>query len=869
VRPASILIAASAVIVAAAGSAPWWMPRHVAPAAGAHIDDPGISRALAADRAARVSDVAYAVRLRVPPAVATPIAGSLTAEFTLLDATRPLLFDFDQPIDHLIGVRLNGQAVAARMRNGHIVLPTPDLRQGRNSVQFEFVAGDEPLNRHADYLYSLFVPARASRAMPVLDQPDLKARWRLALEVPADWVGVSNGREAGRTTANGRVGLIFDETRPIPTYLFAFAAGRFRVETAVRDGRTLRMFHRESDAVRLARNASDLFTLHARALAWMESYSGIAYPFGEFSFVLIPAFQFGGMEHPGAVFYNANSLLLDATATRAQELARATVVAHEVAHMWFGDLVTMRWFDDVWMKEVLANVFASKIVAPLFPTVNHDLRFLLENYPAAYDVDRTDGANPIRQDLANLADAGSLYGAVIYQKAPIVMRQLEMLIGPAAFQAGLREFLTLHAFANASWPDLVALLDRRSPRDLGGWSRAWVSEAGRPTIATDVTVNAGRIVRLAFHQHDPRDRGLEWPQRLQILVGSGADIRTFDAVLDGPDLEVPGAAGLPAPDWILPVGGGLGYGNFVLDARTIAFLSTRTHTIAEPLTRAAAFVALWEAMLDGQLSPAAMRAQLVAALPVEPDELTRQWLLDRTREAFWRFTPEPDRARIAAILEPILRAGLEGANSTREKAAWFAAIRSVATTAPTIAWLERVWRREDPIDGLPLSEIDEGDLALDLAVRDVPDADAILREQRDRFQNADRRARFAFLMPALSSDSSVRARFFESLRDARNRAHESWVLDAVRYLHHPLRHADSERFIRPALELLPEIQRTGDIFFPKRWADATLGGYRSARAAADVHAVLNALPADYPIRLRWVLLSAADPLFRAARLDGH
>jgi aminopeptidase N len=124
-------------------------------------------------------------------------------------------------------------------------------------------------------------------------------------------------------------------------------------------------------------------------LAWLEDYTAIPYAFGKFDFVLIPSFQFGGMEHPGAIFYNASSLLLDESATQTQMLGRASLIAHETAHMWFGDLVTMKWFDDVWMKEVFANVMAAKIVNPSFPTVNHALRFLYQHYPAAYDVDRT------------------------------------------------------------------------------------------------------------------------------------------------------------------------------------------------------------------------------------------------------------------------------------------------------------------------------------------------------------------------------------------------------------------------------------------------------------------------------------------------
>src|SRR5262249_13079205 len=155
---------------------------------------------------------------------------------------------------------------------------------------------------------------------------------------------------------------------------------------------------------------------------WLERYTGIPYPFDKFDFVLLPAFQFSGMEHPGAIYYNASQVLLDESATETLLLGRALLIAHETAHMWFGDLVAMRWVDDVWLKEVCANFFADRVVHPLFPGVNHDLRFFLAHYPAAYSVDRTAGAHPIRQELENLNEAGGLYGPIIYHKAPIVLR---------------------------------------------------------------------------------------------------------------------------------------------------------------------------------------------------------------------------------------------------------------------------------------------------------------------------------------------------------------------------------------------------------------------------------------------------------------
>jgi aminopeptidase N len=192
----------------------------------------------------------------------------------------------------------------------------------------------------------------------------------------------------------------------------------------------------------------------------------------------------------------------------------------------------------------------------------------------------------------------------------------------------------------------------------------------------------------------------------------------------------------------------------------------------------------------------------------------------------------------------------------------------VALTRESLEWVERVWRRQERIEGLTLAETDEIDMALNLAVRDVPGAQQILAEQRDRTQNPDRKARFAFVMPALSSDPAVRQQAFARFRSVANRGHEPWVLESLRYLNHPLRQPQSEDFVRPALELLPEIRRTGDIFFPKRWMDATLSSYRSPAVAASVRQYLAAHP-NLPQRLRWVVLSSADDLLRGARRAGQ
>jgi aminopeptidase N len=839
------------------------------PTGSMDVPEPGVPLTLATSRASRVSDVRYELRFTIPEARDRTVTGSATIRFTVPDARTPLALDFAGPAEGVGELRVNGRPLAPDVRNEHVLLPASALREGENEVAVTFQSSDLPLNRSAEFMYTLFVPARARFAFPCFDQPDLKARYALILDIPRGWAALSNGEALSRADHAGGTRVTFAETRPISTYLFAFTAGRFEEEIADRGGRQFRMLHRETDSKKVARNRDVVFDLHAAALAWLERYTDIPYPFGKFDFVLIPSFQFSGMEHPGAVYYNAPALLLDPSATRQQELGRASLIAHETAHMWFGDLVTMRWFDDVWMKEVFANFMAAKIVNPSYPHVNHGLRFLLAHYPAAYDVDRTAGTNPIRQHLDNLNDAGSLYGAIIYQKAPIVMRQLEAIASEDGLRDGLREYLTRHAFGNASWPDLIRILDPRTPDDLAVWSRAWVDEAGRPVVTTTAVTARSGSLRIDLRQHDDdRSRNLTWAQRLRVAVGLPGHLRIVDAQLSDTEAAVEiSLDGNERPRFVLPTGDGIGYGEFVLDEASRAYLLAHLPDVGDALTRGAALVTLWEEMLGGRVAPDAMFDLLVHALPRETDELNVQRMLTWIERVYWIFLGETARDGRMPELERVLRKGLDTAPSESLKAAWFGALRDTARTPDALGWLESVWDGRVAVSGLTLAEPDFIRLALELAVREVPHAARILDAQRARIENPDRLAQFEFVQPALSADAGVRDRFFESLQEVGNRRQEAWVLQAVSYLHHPLRAAHAERYIRPSLDLLVEIQQTGDIFFPKRWTDATLGGHRSTAAASVVDTFLNEMPRNYPERLRRIVLSSADTLFRASEFQ--
>jgi aminopeptidase N len=350
---------------------------------------------------------------------------------------------------------------------------------------------------------------------------------------------------------------------------------------------------------------------------------------------------------------------------------------------------------------------------------------------------------------------------------------------------------------------------------------------------------------------------------MDVLVGSSGSVVTVPVEIQTERAEIKLPESVRKADWILPNGGGLAYGDFSLDESSRAFLVLQLPNLKDPLTRGAAWVTLWEEMLDRRVRPSEFMELALRALAREDTEQNVQLVLSYISDAFWTFLADEQRQVVAARLEQTLREGVTRAKTSSMKATYFSAFRSIVTTPEGIAFLEKVWRRQEKIPGLTLAEPDEAGMALDLAVHSVPNAQAILDEQLGRFMNPDRKARFEFVMPALSERQETRDAWFASLKNVDNRRREPWVLEGLQYLHHPLRTSQSQKYIRPSLDLLIEIQRTGDIFFPTRWMNATLGGHKTPAAADTVRKFLSEQK-DYPVRLRHIILQAADELFRAA-----
>jgi len=827
-----------------------------------HIDnseytEAGVSKLLATYREATISDVHYSLSFSIEEGRKSPVAGSAVIEFRLSSKREPLVIDFRVPDDHLQTITVNGRSVEAVLTKGHIIIDGSLLSRSLNRIEIVFRAGDLSLNRNDDYLYTLFVPDRASTAFPCFDQPDLKARFSLTLDLPPGYRAMSNSPVTAADTADdGRATLRFAETRPISTYLFAFAAGKFELIEKEINGVRMEMLHRETRPDYIENNIDEIFGLHYKAIKWLEEYTQIPYPFDKSGFVLIPSFQYSGMEHPGSIYYRAASLLLDPSPTINEQLSRASLIAHETSHIWFGDLVTMLWFDDVWLKEVFAGYMSDKIVTPSFPGLNHNLRFLLSRYPAAYEVDRTRGTNPIIQELGNMKDAGSLYGAIIYNKAPIVMRQLERLTGEDNLRKGLQVYLKEYSWDNATWDDLVAIIEKVTRKPLEEWSRMWVREAGMPVITPLITDDTG--YRISFREDDPAGTLRHWPQTLSTMI------ITADDTLTGELTPANRKSYITSPEFprcIIPDTSGTAYGTFLFDTATATFLTKHINDCHDPLLRGILWINMYENMINGTVTPADFCTTAFEALKTEDDLQLRNYLAGRISSVYWNYLPDSTRHITAPDDEIMVWQKIVSAESAAEKRQWFSFFRNIVITGNGLEQLKNVWRRAELPGDIKLSEDEQCTLALTLELKGYPGAEEIIAAQCERITSGDRLQRFEFVIPSVSDDPTVRDAFFNSLRDPAGREHEPWVLEALGYLHHPMVADRSEKYILPSLEMLEEIKSTGDIFFPGSWITTTLAGHHSPEAKAIVEQFLDDHP-DYPADLRLKILQAADHLIR-------
>lgn len=784
------------------------------------VPEAGVSYGLASGRSDFLSDVRYSLYFDL-----TDQDGLINAFDTVsfrAAEKRDVILDFKAPAGNFLGVEVNGKEIDAAFVNEHLIIPHRYIRKGSNILSIKFIAGEQSLNRRDGFLYTLLVPDRARTLFPCFDQPDLKAMFSLKLNVPSSWVAVSNTEILREESLEGSSIYSFAPTLPLSTYLFSFVAGHFEKLEQTRGGRTVSMYHRETDRERLAQSG-EIFSLVFDSLDWLEDYTGIPYPFSKYDFVVIPDFQYGGMEHAGATLYNDRSIFLPDHPTTEELLDRASLIAHETSHMWFGDYVTMRWFDDVWTKEVFANWFAARIVRPLFPSVNYALTDLKDLYAPAYEEDRTRGSNAIWRHLDNLQDAGLIYCNIIYDKAPVVMDKLAEMIGDEAFREGMQEYLGRYAYSNATWDNLIEILDSRGDTDLKEWSEVWVKEAGMPLYTA--AVNDGK---LEVTQEDPSGRDLTWRQEMKQELAEGRF-------------------------WI-PNTDGKGYGWFRPDTESLEYIMANWGDFDET-ARMSLLMTLYENAWHGTLDRNDFIAWCSQRMLSETNPLILSSIISYASAESRRCEDVPP------VLPEALRSLATDTSADHE--ARLMAFRAFFKSASTMQQKEElysIWKDFRAYPGLEPGERDFSDLACQLMVAFPERASEIAEIQSGRISNPDRKETFAILCKAASPDRDVRISLFESFLQApENRRPESRVLSALALLCHRDRIDEAAGYISPSLDALGEIQRTGDIFFPASWCSVLLENQQNIEAKKTVDSWLESHPDVNPLLVSKILQAETSP----------
>ena len=745
----------------------------------------GVSQQLAQWRAANYRDVRYKLNITLEKG-APLMKGDLEIAVTLTDtgAKNDLILDWratqfsgdkDKPYANVIQIN-NAIDVISSVVNEHLIVPKGALKAGENVIKIQFASpiktSGAAVTRYLDkedggeYIYSLFVPSDASTAFPCFDQPDLKARFDLNITVPNDWTVVTNTDVMSQIDVKcshcdpGQIGqkiLIFRRTEPISTYVFAFAAGNFYTFKECLYNNELKgqakvkcldvsgseypetrdhsnIYVRRSQAEKFKQHAAEVFRLNREGLKFLASYFDYPYPFPKYDLVLIPEFPFGGMEHAGATFLREDSIIFPQEPTANNYISRANVLFHEAAHQWFGDTVTMRWFDDLWLKEGFAEFMAYKTLEKVMPEYNAWKVFYERNKQSAYLTDSTKGTTAIYQPIENLSAAKSAYGNIVYRKAPSFLRQAEFYLGEDKFQTAVRAFLKKHEFANAGWEDLVKEFEAASGEDLKLWADDWVKQRGvaivRIKLLAGDHLQQGNIQspRIVFDKTNANG-GNSMPiiaTRIFYLFGDKKAVISFKVrggtVVFTPNDEK-GADQLSAPDFVFPNYQDYGYGIFLMDDKSKKYALENIQNEKDDFLRAMMWGSLWDSVREGELDPKAYVELVVKNLALSPglsppssstkppeggtqnittppskvgeqDETTIAGLLGRVSTAMNYYLSEKQKAELTPRVENLLVGKLNNYSSTGQRLTFYRSFLGIASTERARDILKHVLKGE-------------------------------------------------------------------------------------------------------------------------------------------------------------------------------
>jgi aminopeptidase N len=559
----------------------------------------------------------------------------------------------------------------------------------------------EGLHRFVDpvdgetYLYTQFEVADSRRMFAVFEQPDLKATFAFTVTAPAHWTVVANtATPEPEPTGDGVATWRFAPTQVISSYLTALVAGPYHGvtgELTSRDGRTipLGVYCRASLAEHL--DAEEIMDITRAGFAFYEEAFDRPYPFTKYDQLFVPEFNAGAMENAGAVTFLENyvfrSKVPEATVER-----RAVTILHELAHMWFGDLVTMRWWNDLWLNESFAEFASHLATAEATRWTSAWTTFSSLEKSWAYNQDQLPSTHPIVAPINDLEDVQVNFDGITYAKGASVLKQLVAWVGRDAFLEGLRRYFAKHAFANTELHDLLVELEATSGRDLAAWSKVWLEEAGvtllRPEIETGPD---GTTTSFALLQEAPAEHPTLRPHRLVVAgydVAEDGSLRRSERVeldVDGARTDVPALVGKRRPDLVLVNDEDLAYAKVRLDEQSLATAVAHLDGFAESLPRALVLASAWDMTRDGEWAARDYIDLVLRAVATETDSSVVQVLLRQLSTALGSYSAPEDRAdleaRVADQLVELARAAAPGSDTQLQL------VRALAAHAVTDAQL--------------------------------------------------------------------------------------------------------------------------------------------------------------------------------------
>jgi len=829
----------------------------------------GIPRELAEQRAAAISNIRYQLSFEIlPHADSGP--GTETLRFRLSKAGTVFL-DFRG--DNARDLVINDRPTPATSENGHIVLPSGTLRAGENRLSLKFDAPVGPsgkaITRYEDkedgseYFYTLFVPMDASAAFPCFDQPDLKARFTLTVHYSVRGRVIANGNRESIFVTPSSSRQTFAETEPISTYLFAFAVGPF--EPVHQSPGLPDVYVRHSQLSRAQAEIPAVQQITADGIQFFSKYFGQKFPFPKYDMVLIPGFPFGGMEHAGATFLNEDSVLFRSAPTEDDRFARSTLLLHELAHQWFGDLTTMKWFDDLWLKEGFAQYMAYRALAELKPEQNVWAHFYQQIKPAAYGIDVTRGTTPIYQDIANLKDAKSAYGAIVYSKAPALLKQLAFLIGDDHFRDGLRIYLREHLYENAQWSDLVSAFERSSGQNLKPWATAWITRRAMPEIKTQRQCDAqGKLATLTLTQRNVLDEKELWPLATQVLLGyENATPVRLRGNLSGRTAVL--KVDQTCPAYVLANDEDNAYGLFLLDDKSREYVAHHIGAVSDILERTLLWGALWDSVRAAEMAPVEYLETALRELPKETNETLVRSIGARSAVALHDYSSDAALQKWAPQFETLAATKMLQAPDKGLRILWFRTLLLLATTETALHPIRQLLSGELTIPDVELRSLDRWRMVGVLISHQWPDADALFAAE-SKHDATGIGPKYAYAAEAAKQDAAIKLKYFDDyLHNAARQ--EDWVQSSLENFNSWNASALTAPYLRPALDALPQIKQQRKIFFTLAWLNAFIGGQHSAESAKVVHDWLATANTDEDLKLK--VLQVVDDLDRTVTIRAH